>query len=115
MGTHAPEMLHGSRARRRAAQDAPAHRSHCRSGPLAIMTQQPNASEAEAAKLAEWGKRLQEIGGKCNRFEQELLKEVPSVRPRLSAGAAASHARACACVNACNAALAKERAVPECV
>ena len=40
------------------------------------MTQQPNASEAEAAKLAEWGKRLQEIGGKCNRFEQELLKEV---------------------------------------
>ena len=68
----------------------------CRSGPLAIMTQQPNASEAEAAKLAEWGKRLQEIGGKCNRFEQELLKEVPSVRSRLSPGAAASHA--CACV-----------------
>jgi hypothetical protein len=68
----------------------------CRSGPLAIMTQQPNASEAEAAKLAEWGKRLQEIGGKCNRFEQELLKEVPSVRSRFSPGAAASHA--CACV-----------------
>lgn len=46
------------------------------SGPLALMTATPNVSESDAARQVEWDKKMQEIGGKCNRFESALLPEV---------------------------------------